>query len=197
MCTGAKIRNHPSYHRILEAEQKCYPSNGIKVSDVLADVSLQNLIDHTACRILKLQKEVIEEFNYTKLALIYKWGCNCSSEHSTYKQNFISNDSCKTDKYLFAFCLVSLQPRPSSTRFCRQIKLIFEQETKSLIQDEANYIQHQIDVIVSTVINIEANTFMVKHVFYLTVINGKVFSILSYSSTQRCSPMQTIMNKLH
>lgn len=214
MRTGAKIRNadiYPSYHRILEAKEKCYPSNGIKVSDVIAEVPLQDLVDHTACRILKLQKEVIEEFNYTELTLIYKWGCDGSSGHSTYKQNFSSNDSRKTDEYLFAICLVPLQlkydnhiiwenPRPSSTRFCRPIKLIFEKETKSLIQDETNYIQNQINAIVSTASNIEDKTVIVKHVFYLTMIDGKVFSILSDSSTQRCGicgATPTIMNKLH
>lgn len=214
MRAGAKIRNadiYPSYHRILEAKQKCYPSNGIKVSDVIAEVPLQDLVDHTACRIVKLQKEVINNFSCTELTLIYKWGCDGSSGHSTYKQKFSSNDSRKTDQYLFAICLVPLQlksgddivwenPRPSSTRFCRPIKLIFEKETKSLIQSETNYIQNQIDAIVSTSTKIEDNTVIVKHVFYLTMIDGKVFSILSDSSTQTCGicgATPTTMNKLN
>jgi len=40
------------------AKTKCYPDN-ITVNESHAEVELQNLLDHTATRILQLQKEVI------------------------------------------------------------------------------------------------------------------------------------------
>ena len=142
--------------------------------------------------------------------MIYKWGCDGSSNHSTYKQHFSSSDTSKTDQYLFAICLVPLQlkngneiiwenPRPSSTRFCRPIKLLFEKETRSLIKSETGYIKSQIDSIISTAINYEHNAVIVKHVFHLTMIDGKVFSTLTDCSPQRCGicgATPTIMNKL-
>jgi len=55
-----KIGYHllPSYNNILMAKTKCYPDN-ITVNESHAEVEHQNLLDHTATRILQLQKEVI------------------------------------------------------------------------------------------------------------------------------------------
>jgi len=44
----------PSYEKLLVAKTSCYPEK-ISVSESLAEVELQNLVDHTASRILKLK----------------------------------------------------------------------------------------------------------------------------------------------
>lgn len=204
MRIGAKSRNaniYPSYHRILEAKKNCYPSSGIRISDVSAEVTLQDLVNHTASRIVEhtciLQEEQLIQPKCSELTLIYKWGCDGSSGHSTYKQQFSSNISGETDEYLFAICMVPLQlkqnekvlwenPRPSSTRFCRPIKLIFEKESKSIIKNETDYINAQIIKIVPTTINIGDNKIMINHTFHLTMIDGKVFSTLTDCAPQNC-----------
>ncbi|EFN64878.1 hypothetical protein EAG_09125, partial [Camponotus floridanus] len=42
----------PSYRKIIEAKKKCYPDN-IIVTEKLAKVSLQDLLDHTSRRIME------------------------------------------------------------------------------------------------------------------------------------------------
>lgn len=200
MRSGAKNHNadiYPSYHKLLAAKMECYPKDGIKISDISAEVTLQNLVDHTTNRLFKQQKEVLKQHKCGKLILSYKWGCDGSSGHSRYKQAFGDSHEDKTDEYLFAICLVPLQlkddnkliwhnPRPSSVRFCRPIKLIFEKETKSLAEKEIAAIKAQIAAIVPTQICEDGEVINVTHKFYLTMIDGKIFSTIANSSSQRC-----------
>ena len=58
---GAKFRNcniYPSYEEILQCKYKCRVQELI-VSDTIAKVPLQNLVDHITKRIVPLQQEVI------------------------------------------------------------------------------------------------------------------------------------------
>ena len=46
--TSARLHGadlYPSYHKILEVKQRCYPRN-VKVTESLADIPLQNLLEH-------------------------------------------------------------------------------------------------------------------------------------------------------
>lgn len=158
---------------------------------------MQNLVDHTAKRLVKLQKEVLELYNCNELILSYKWGCDGSSGHSRYKQTFNESNENKTDEHIFSICLVPLQlrkndklvwqnPRPSSTRFCRPIKIMFERESKSLATQEIEAIKNQITALVPTEIFDEKMEIKIIHKFYLTMIDGKIFSVIADSSSQRC-----------
>lgn len=200
MRTGAKTCNadiYPSYHKLLAAKKECYPKDGINVSDTSAEVSLQSLVDHTTRRLLKHLKEVLSQHICCNLTLSYKWGCDGSSGHSRYKQKFDNTYEEKTDEYLFAICLVPLQlkdddkliwhnPRPSSVRFCRPIKLIFEKETKSLVEKEIDALKSQIAAILPTQICQEGEAINVTHKFYMTMIDGKIFSTIANTSSQCC-----------
>lgn len=204
MQSGAKSRNaniYPPYNVLREAKNRCYPEgSAISVTDLSAEVRLQSLVDHTARRIVAVQKEVImkavNDSSTRNVTMSYKWGCDGSAEHSTYKQKFSESGESKTDAYLYAVCLVPLQlkvgdivawqnPRPSSTRFCRPIKLVFEKETVALIKKEVDCMKQQIQNIVAT--KIDALDVNVDHKFYLTMIDGKAFSAISDSSTQSCA----------
>ena len=55
---GANI--YPSYHEITAAKKECWPE-GIDVQPTKAEVPLQSLLEHTAERIIDLQKTVIEQ----------------------------------------------------------------------------------------------------------------------------------------
>lgn len=120
----------------------------MSVTESGATVGLQALLNHTAERILKVQSDVITSLPENKvdnLELICKWGCDGTSGQSTYKQNF-SGDGNKSDANIFFISLVPLQmfnrvnphmivwknPRPSSPRFCRPIKIQFLHETAQL-----------------------------------------------------------------
>lgn len=197
---GAKERNcniYPSYDILLKAKTDCYPS-GIHVTELSAEVALQSLVDHTVARIVqgfsKSFEGVLTAGNINdSIKAIFKWGCDGSSGHSTYRQRFSASDCEITDEYLFAVCIVPLQikkgdavlwqnNRPSSTRFCRPIKIIFEKESAELVKVEIDNIKRQIVSIVPT----KLSFFEVVHEFHLTMIDGKVFNTLAGSSSQAC-----------
>lgn len=111
---GAKNRNcdiYPSYEKIMEAKQACYPLN-MHISEYRCEIPLQNLLDHTASRISAISSiEKLQE-NMDNFEIIYKWGCDGSSGHSQYKQKFgPSAPSSTSDSDLFLFSLVPLQFR--------------------------------------------------------------------------------------
>ena len=201
---GAKHRNaniYPNYNILLAAKKQCFPDTKyFKVTDVSAEVQLQALVDHTCNRIYETQKEVFQSLpdSFSKRGTIqYKWGCDGSGGHSTYKQQFNKEDTTKTDAHLFSICLVPLQmtadddgnilwqnPRPSSTRYCRPLKLIFAKETSDLSKKEIVNIEEQIKKIQPTII--DDVYLVINHLLKLTMIDGKMFSVISDSSTQTC-----------
>lgn len=120
----------PPYYKILEAKQECYPKD-IVITESSANVSLQNLLDHTTTRIFQCKtKEELNEINGESLTLFSKWGCDGASEQCEYKQKF-SNPRV-SDANLFMTSLVPLSMKndkilwenkqPSSTRLCRCLK---------------------------------------------------------------------------
>ena len=61
MRQGARFRNcniYPTYEVILQIKYKCRVQE-LSVSETIAKVPLQNLLDHTTKRIVSLQQEVI------------------------------------------------------------------------------------------------------------------------------------------
>lgn len=201
---------YPNYHRILEAKKRCYPKN-MNITDKCAEVPLQSLLDHTTTRILEISQPILTAVDNSleNVELIVKWGFDGTSEQSQYKQRAEFND---TD--LFVTWLVPLQlqtiskeghliilwknPRPSSVRFCRPIRLQFLKETKEAIKIEREYIETQISQLtLLTVTNPIKIT--VKYRLTLTMADGKVWSALTDTSGQVCyickaTPKQ--MNKL-
>ena len=90
---GAKFRNcniYPSYEEILQCKYKCRVQE-LSVSDTIAKVPLQNLLDHTMKRIVSLQQEVIlcatESANDNKFicVIIFSYGFDGSSGQAAYK----------------------------------------------------------------------------------------------------------------
>lgn len=133
------------------------------------------------------------------LTMLYKWGCDGSGGHSTYKQRFTGEErETSSDAYLFATCLVPLRlqtndhkilwnnPRPSSTRFCRPIKIAYQKETSELAKNEIGKIENQIKDILPTKVLIDNKEKLIHHNFQLTMIDGKMFGVITDSSTQTC-----------
>jgi hypothetical protein len=76
-------------------------------------------------------------------------------------------------------------PRPSSSRYCRPIKIQFIHETVDITLQELVCIENQIEKLKPSIVHFNDyhdNEIMVKHIMILTMINGKVCS--SVTSTK-------------
>lgn len=198
---------YPPYHQVSKAKEQCYPRRDeIFIDECKAEVKLQALLDHTAERILLSQKDVIKSISVDavrELELMCKWGCDGTSGQSTFKQKFNDNEGTKTDANIFFTSLVPLQlhtfdesknkiiiwknPRPSSHRFCRPIKLQFLHETASTTRDEVHFIKEQERNLETLQTTVDGNQLSVSYKLSLTMIDGKVCnSVTDTSSSQRC-----------
>lgn len=192
----------PCYQQITEAKKKCYPAN-INVTASSAEVELQSLFDHTVSRILESQKEVLDQIPnecLSNISLFGKWGFDGSTGHSEYKQCF--SDPTLEDSSLFVTSYVPLQivvkltddnckilwknPRPSSTRYCRPIRFQFLKESTAVSLQEEAYFKDKIDNLQPTVIQIDNRELVVSHKLQLSMVDGKICSALSETSTSRC-----------
>ena len=211
---------YPSYEAIKKAKGECYPEeNGIIIKDTSAEIKLQSLLDCTATRLVKLQEDVLSVSNSEMLLenveILYKWGFDGSSGQRQYKQRFSEETSTNiSDSNLLITSLVPIQmygfqgskkaiiwhnPRMSSTRYCRPIRFQLKKETKETIKEEVEYIQTQIDSLRPTRVIVNTVVFTIKHKLLLTMVDGKVCSSITETSSQICyicgaSPKD--MNKL-
>ena len=195
---------YPPYSKVAEAKARCYPS-GILVSEISASVELQALLDHTCSRIIMLQKGVVGSLHpqaARDLTLICKWGCDGSSGQSQYKQKF--EDEASSDANIFLTSLVPLQivgsdvetnknlivwknPRPSSPRFCRPIRVQFTKETIQLTLAEQQYVNEQIESLKAFCTCVNGTEVIVKYQLFFTMIDAKVCnSVTGTSSAMRC-----------
>jgi len=186
---------------------KCYPiKSDITVTECSAEVKLQALLNHTTERILLTQMDVIKSLSSEKVRnfnLICKWGCDGTSGQSRYKQKF-TNDGSKSDDNIFFTSIVPLQlistnqetnatlivwknPRPSSPRFCRSIRIQFFHENTEAILNEMNYIKQQESNLVPFESVIDGKEISVSYQLAFTMIDGKVCNaITNNASTQYC-----------
>lgn len=204
----AKKKNadiYPSYHKVLEAKGRCYPpKEAIVITESLAEVTLQELLNHTASRLVDLQTPVLlslMEEQVRNLILLTKWGCDGSTGHSQYKQRYA--EAGLGDGDLFLTSLVPLQlyyqqpdkdkiivwqnPRPSSTRFCRPIRFQFQKETTQLSLAEMRHVEEQIEKLQPTTYKLQDHDISIKHVCIMSMIDGKVCNALTDTkSAQIC-----------
>ena len=101
---------YPSYHKVLAAKKECIP-NSI-VSDYQAEVELQDLMDHTAKRLMK----VSEMPDGAELQLLSKVGFDGSSGQSVYKQACGDEErNLKIEENLFLTWMVPIQIKDVKT----------------------------------------------------------------------------------
>lgn len=194
----------PPYYALQNTKKMCYPSReAIKVTEISAEVKLQELLDQTIQRIVKTREEVLallsSQHDPLSLTLVCKWGCDGSSGNSVYKQRFETKD--QDDENMFLISLVPLQlntneaeirivwqnPRTSSTRFCRPAKFLLKKETPQLIKEETHKVQQQIDELSPTELLVGENVIEIHHNLLMTMVDGKVCNVLAENkSSQRC-----------
>lgn len=207
---------YPKYEEIQKEKKKCRPLEGPTITETEAKISLQALLNHTVSRILEIQDEVLiayaneEELDSVNLNLKVSWGFDGSTGHSLYKQKMDGPDD---DHSLFATTVIPLllsssqgfpiwkNKTPQSYRSCRPLSLKFVKESVHVILTEKESVESEISHLQPfqsfTSSGIEL------HVVYeplLTVIDGKVFSIISGATSQQscgiCGAKPSEFNKL-
>lgn len=200
----------PSYNRVKKAKEACYPAkDAIQVTDVSAEVRLQDLVNLTVNRLLIAQEQVIgqclSEIDTSKIEMVYKWGMDGSSGQKQYKQKLNTDGSSDeyNDSNLFVCSMVPIQlksfrknnkeeiilwqnPRVSSTRYCRPIQFQCKKETVELTKQQIHHIEEQINHIQPTNNQIGNLHIKVHHIFHMTMIDGKVCNSLTDTSSQVC-----------
>jgi hypothetical protein len=196
---------YPSYHIVSEAKKRCY-LEGIFISKTCAEIKLQNLLNHTASRLILTQSDVLKSLPYDAVKELYlycKWGCDGTSGQSTYKQKLSDNDNTVTDSNIFFISLVPLQLyannktnqttiiwkncRPSAARYCRPIKIAFANETVELTKLEVHNIKEQEENLVPFRGAIDGQPIDIMFKLLFTMIDGKVCnSVTDTKAAQRC-----------
>ena len=188
----------PSYKAVQAAKKSCYPSN-INATETFASVPLQDLLDHTAQRLILSIEAVIEtlqETELTKLYLLTKWGFDGSSGHNPYKQAFHGSEA--SDSAVFITCIVPVRlisdtriiwqnPTPASTAYCRPLRIQFMKESKEVSVAEKNRVDQEIKELRSTKTTSQDRHLQINHKLLFTMIDGKVCNALTETtSTQKC-----------
>ena len=174
---GCKL--YPAYNRVVKAKTECLPpASAFEVLPDQAQVELQPLLDHTATRLLRLQKPVLDSLPQREpiqLALHCKWGIDGSTGHSQYKQAGVHQDD---QMLVTTFVPLQLETEegaviwrnhtPSSTRFCRPIRLQLAKETKAVGQEELLRVGAE----VSALQPLSTPTAVVRYELAMTMVSG-------------------------
>ncbi|GBM16426.1 hypothetical protein AVEN_94924-1 [Araneus ventricosus] len=206
-----KCKLYPSYHKVKEAKQLCYP-HSISVTETSAEITLQTRVDHTVsrtCNIEFVNEKVCLSTN-TAFLVIMKWGCD-GSEQNRYKQKF--SEEIFSVESLLSICVVTLQihsgtgdsqrvtcksPVSSSAKYCRPIKFIFAKESTDLITTEVEKIKHQIKELEPKKIFFHDLEISLTPTLIFCMVNGKVCNaVSSCPSTQTCYLCGTKPNELN
>lgn len=142
---------------------------------------------------------------YTKFNFICKWGCDGSSGHSQYHQTFEISENSKniTDESVFLFSFVPLRltgitenskekfilwenPTPSSTRYCKPMKFIYQKETAEVTKNEVGKIEKEISELKPFKLNTNNEVISINYTMVMTMVDGKVINTLTGSSSQIC-----------
>jgi hypothetical protein len=185
-----------------------------------ASIPLQQLVNHTASRIL----QIVDMGSHTiqKATLVFKYGCDGCSGHPEYYQSPLPNSEVEqedsddddsnqlppSDSYLFLFTAVPLQligetengaeivlwknSRPSSTKYCRPMKFLYLKETLKDIQVEVQKVQSEI----SNLTPFTCEELRIDFQMLMSMVDGKVINALTSSSSQVCTCPRNRQNYL-
>ncbi|CAH1109407.1 unnamed protein product [Psylliodes chrysocephalus] len=116
-----------------------------------------------------------------QIELITKWGCD-GSQQSQFQHSF--SDLTSDDSNIFQSSMVPLRlqvhtginkkiiwqnPTPSSTRFCRPIRIRFLYEIVDIIKEEIKYIEDHVKNLQSTEVQTSSGMIQVKHTMITTM----------------------------
>lgn len=198
---SASKKIYPSYSILQKAKSDCYPpKESYDVTETCAQLNLQDLLNHTATRLLTYLDDVINNLSLEEsnsLELISKWGCD-GSQQQRFKQK-MENDA--SDGNIFQSSFVPLQlvcgtknkkilwqnPTPSSPRYCRPIRIRFVKETVDITQQEIEHVENAINSLQNTTFLLKDKSYILKHTMALTMVDAKVCNAATQTtSTMKC-----------
>ena len=141
----------PCYETIAKHKKHCRPENPLNVTEVLGQVSLQLLLDHTVKRILQANHievtAALNDHDEHQFCLYATFGMDSATGQRKYKQNFQDHaNRNRSDQSLFAATInpICLKNRaevflwknksPMSPLFVRPIILEYEKETAEYVR---------------------------------------------------------------
>ncbi|CAL1671862.1 unnamed protein product [Lasius platythorax] len=199
----------PPYNDVRDAKaQYRPPKEVVMISETVAEVSLQSLLNHTVQRIVNLQEEVIHQsmsstdLTEVDVVLTCSWGFDGSTGHSAYKQRYQNEQAeAVNDESLFVTTLIPLRFSSStgiifwnnrttqSARFCRPLKLEYVKECSDVIMRQKQLIEDQINQLKIFEINLNDYRIRVLFSLLLTLIDGKVLNIITGTKSMQTCPI--------
>ena len=176
----------PSYDYLNKQKEECYvQKEDMQITESEVKLKLQSVLDITIQRLFKTL-----ETDASSLTLTSKWGFDGASGHSKYKQKMEGDDS---SIFMCSFVPIQLvrddtgevvwdNPKASSTFYCRPIYFKFAKENDLNMKEEMALIETEIAALQPTVVE-HAN---VQHKLHMTMVDGKITSHLSDTSTATC-----------
>lgn len=182
----------------------CYPEEGIRATEREASVLLQGLLLHTFRPIIKFCSGIISEYcrqkKKTKLIVLSRDpGGLTAAQDSLFTNKGFQKSKTKMKMKQHTFLYVYLQtsdrfvlwsnPSPQSFRYCRPLKIQYRAENKELIIEEKMRVEDEIKKIIPLYAETdEGQIVIVDSQLHLTIIDGKVFNVISgTTSQQRCA----------
>ncbi|CAH2095433.1 unnamed protein product [Euphydryas editha] len=170
---------YPSYYLLLKEKNECYPSKeDISVTETSVKIRLQSLLDLTVRRLIVSLKD--DTHTRDPLVLDSKGGFDGASTQSVYHQSTSANDSDLATVFMASIVPLKLSTvsgitvwendRPSSTAYCRPW------------WNEIAAFEAEITALTPTT---NGNS-TINHNLMLTMIDGKVHSIISETSAAVC-----------
>lgn len=211
----AKARNADIYvpsTDLLEAKKECYPpSSAIHITGQSVTIKLQELLDHTVKRLVKIpsiQSYILEERVKT-MTLSLKYGCDGASGQGSYKQKL--PDGMISDESIFMVSMVPIMlesegkqiwknPHPGSTKLCIPVEFQYAKETPDLTRSVIGRIKGEISRLLPTKVVFGKFRCQVSHAMFLTMLDGKtaqnLSSTLSAATCHLCKANPSEMNDI-
>eukprot|EP00734_Pompholyxophrys_sp_LG126_P000280 Pompholyxophrys_sp_v1_NODE_85_length_2191_cov_13.368446.p1 type:complete len:611 gc:universal NODE_85_length_2191_cov_13.368446:242-2074(+) len=207
-----KYAMFPSY-KIIQAEKlKCIPRN-LKCEAKIGQIPVQDMISHTFSRLMEALVTCNANFTVTltgaRVIMVWKWGFDGSSGHTLdqYKKNSLSVGTLATDGSVVMASIVPIQilnedgsrqiwanPIPSSSRFCRPLRLEFVKESTDESQSEFKTIASEVLAVQPT----SYKDWVAIHLFHAVMFDGKcthaLAGVLSNAVCDICQCKPSQMN---
>lgn len=182
---------YPSYYLLVKEKLKCYPAKeDITVTETSAKIRIQALLDLTVRRLIDSLESNFDAGE--PLVLHSKWGFDGASSQSIYHQTTTTSEQDLSSVFMASLVPLKLvtssgsivwqNDRPSSTTYCRPISFTFMKETEANVKAEMEIFETEIRELNPT----DCGNATVTHNLWLTMIDGKVHSIISGTSAAVC-----------